>query len=193
MEKVRYSRYLIYYLIVSFPSLKIINTPNIFLDPNNENLLSLKRRTKKYHGTCRWNTKKKRNNRIFSSFQTNEISKNRIFFFFFLFFANYYIRVRMRAPYEYSSIPFTGKFFRMGRHGGTGSRRKTRTTRTMGISKLSRCTCTYYKRSIDSVGRAHRAVNFHRSHGSKNAMGNRSMRSYESHSRNNKCIVWPLP
>lgn len=111
------------------------------------------------------------------------------FSFFFLFFANYYIRVRMRAPYEYSSIPFTGKFFRMGRHGGTGSRRKTRTTRTMGISKLSRCTCTYYKRSIDSVGRAHREVNFHRSHGSKNAMGNRSMRSYESHSRNNKCIV----
>lgn len=28
------------------------------------------------------------------------------FSFFFLFFANYYIRVRMRAPYEYSSIPF---------------------------------------------------------------------------------------
>lgn len=53
MEKVRYSRYLIYYLIVSFPSLKIINTPNIFLDPNNENLLSLKHRTKKYRGTCR--------------------------------------------------------------------------------------------------------------------------------------------
>lgn len=40
---------------------------------------------------------------------------------------------------------------------------------------------------------AHRAVNFHRSRGSKNAMGNRSMRSYESHSRNNKCIVWLLP
>lgn len=172
--------------LVSFPSLKIINTPDIFLDLNNENLLSLEHRAKKYRGTCRWNTKKKkkkRNNRIFSSFQTNEISKNRIFFFFFLFFANYYIRVRMRAPYEYSSIPFTGKFFRMGRHGGTGSRRKTRTTRTMGISKLSRCTCTYYKRSIDSVDRAHRAVNFHRSHGSKNAMGNRSMRSYESHAQ----------
>lgn len=88
--------------LVSFPSLKIINTPDIFLDLNNENLLSLKHRTKKYRGTCRWNTKKKkkkRNNRIFSSFQTNEISKNRIFFFFFLFFANYYIRVRMRAQW----------------------------------------------------------------------------------------------
>lgn len=34
----------------------------------------------------KYQKKKKRNNRIFSSFQTNEISKNRIFFFFFSFF-----------------------------------------------------------------------------------------------------------
>lgn len=39
--------------LVSFPSLKIINTPDIFLDLNNENLLSLEHRAKKYRGTCR--------------------------------------------------------------------------------------------------------------------------------------------
>lgn len=141
--------------------------------------------------------KKKGTMEFFLRSKRMKFQESNIFLFFFYFplnfFANYYICVRMRAhstgPYEYSSIPFIGKFFRMPRHGGTGPRRKTRRARTMGISKLSRCTCTYYKRSIDSVGRAHRAVNFHRSHGSKNAMGNRSMRSYESHSRNNKCIV----